>query len=213
MLPVGQDPRDPGTNPTPQISLQDINVELKNSPTAQISMNDTRVRLLANQPSGQMAMSYFYNKYCRTIYRATACNGVTGANSLAYNGGDGEVFNSEIYPNQTDYATTTNPTIDIYSFTGKPTATVAGTICVAAKAVTSHLLYGYVDYSIDNGATWTSWTLSDTNINNYYASVTCNPNNIQIRVQGRHGTGGSIKLGTDWEEFSSVLIYDIFFRV
>jgi len=215
MLPPGWDgDGGPGPDVHPQITLQDINIELKNSPTAYITMNDSRVRLLAAKPTGVIYMNNFYNKYYRQVYRPTAYNGVAGANANAYNGGDVGAYNAEIYPSHTDGALTTNPEVGIYTFSGKPTTPITGTLAVACQAVTNYALYGYTYYSLDSGSTWAVLgTLADTAIHDFNISISNqNINNIQIKVQGRYGSGGSIKLGTDWEEWSSVRVYDIIVR-
>jgi len=46
-----------------QVSLNEANVELRNSATAVISMNDTNVRGLGDKASGAIAFSDFYNRF------------------------------------------------------------------------------------------------------------------------------------------------------
>lgn len=43
--------------PTTEISMQDVNIELKKPATNQISLNDTEVRKLVGKPTGTISMN------------------------------------------------------------------------------------------------------------------------------------------------------------
>jgi hypothetical protein len=166
-------------------------------------------------------MNNFYNKFYRAIYRPTAYNGTTGANSNAYNpAGISDGYNAEIYPNHTDYGIVSNE-IGYFTWSGLPSTSVSGTLRVGAYKVNvddggsisppSSYLPAYIQYSTDGGTNYTDFaTLTDT-LTDYGVALTCNPNNLKIKGWGTSGSGGSLKLGTDWVGHSILYIYDILF--
>lgn len=219
MLPIntdGTDPNGPGGPNRPQISLYDINVELKNSPTAQIGMNDTRVRQLAGVSSGTISMFMFYGKYCRTIYRATAYNGTAGTNSGAYDGGDGEAFNQDIYTTTSSYAEGNGT----YTYTGKPTTLRTGVLRIRALAIpyddggsispSLSNLPSYLYYNIGSGNVLLA-TLTTTSTEYSVNLTNVNPNSISVVTTGTTGSGGNLRLGNDWSGHSVARVYDILF--
>lgn len=226
MLPAGEwDPNGPPDNPTPlpgnpQISLQDINVELKNSPTVTISLNDSRCRSLAGKPSGAISIYDFYGKFCRAVYRPTTFNGAAGANGAAYDGGTiTDSFNADAHTT-TSTAASYGPGIGTFTFSGLPTTPVTGTLRVrAAKAIVDDggsvappsTIAAYLQYSVAGGA-WTSMGTLTADSTEFSVGLSgVDPNTLSVRTYGASASGGSIKLGTDYSGHSVVTVWDILF--
>lgn len=82
-----------------QVSLNEANVELRNSATAVISMNDTNVRGLGDKASGAISFSDFYNRfytyYGQELFTSTGINtwtcpaNVTSISAVCVGGGGG----------------------------------------------------------------------------------------------------------------------------
>lgn len=226
MLPAGEwDPNSPPDNPVPlagnpPISFQDINLELKKGATTAITLNDSACRLLAAKPSGAISFYDFYGKFYRAVYRPTAFNGVAGANAAAYDGGTiTGSYNAEPTTTTTTSAAF-GPASGTFTFTGLPTALVSGTLRVRAvkwvlddggSVPPPDTLAATLQYSVSGGAYVSLGTLTTTSTEFAVALSGVDPNTITVRTIGSSGSGGSIKLATDWAGHTEVAVYDVFF--
>lgn len=226
MLPEGT--WDPGSTPedpipaagnTP-ISFQDINVELKKSPTAAISLNDSACRLLAAKPTGAISFYDFYGKFYRAVYRPTTFNGVAGANAAAYDGGTiTGSYNVEPTTTTATWAAF-GPASGTFTFTGLPTTAVSGTLRVRARKFViddggsmppPDTVAATLQYSVSGGAYASLGTLTTTSTEFVVGLSGVDPNTITVRTYGASGSGGSIKLATDWTGHTEVAVFDILF--
>ena len=187
------------------ISMGMVKTELGLSAGTALTLTDSRVRNLFGIPSGVIKLTDGYGKTAWT--RPVLPSGSTYANAYDTSG---TTIDTTTKTGSDGTYTGLAGTIDFYSFPG---GVSGGTLYVRAYWGTDHLgtvtgtdpIASQISYSTDGGTNWTPWTSLTTTAANYSISLSgITLSNLRVRFSSFISIGGSIKLGTDYNNLGWV---------